>query len=312
MSVPVSRVSASSALRFATGFVVYTLLVALAGALIAWPIWKLLGLFGLATESFHKLVLRAVQLVALVGVWPLSRLLGGSPREDFALRLGSGFRRELGNGLLMGIAGMLVLAVALLALGVRVPDESADLSATRTMALLVLVPVGALLIALIEETWFRGGLHGVARRHIGVPGAVLLGCSLFALVHYARADIPIEPGDVRWWSGIEVMRHAFDRLWLRDRVFDSLVALFLLGVMLVALRERSGRLALSIGVHAGSVMVIRVLREYTVVDAEAAGAWLVGTYDGVIGWLGALWMGVLIVVIVRSRRLPGAVPAVAT
>ena len=43
--------------------------------------------------------------------------------------------------------------------------------------------------------------------------------------------------------------------------------------------------------------------------ADAPLAWLVGTYDGVVGWLGAAWMAVLITIIVRSRRLPGAVPA---
>ena len=302
-----ARQPGGGALRFLPAFAVYVVAVVVVGALLAWPMWQLLGLFGVAQESFSKLVLRSVQLTALLGTWPLGRWLGLDVREAFCLRRGAGFGRELWNGVLLGSAGMAVLAVLLLALGIRVPDPSAEVGALRIVLFFLVAGVGALLLSLVEEAWFRGGLHGAARVFIGVIGAALLTSTLFALVHYARADDAIPAAAVRWWSGLEVMRHAFDRLHERERVVDSLVALGLLGVMLVALRERSGRLALPIGVHAGSVIVVRLLREYTVVDRDEPLAWLVGTYDGVMGWLAAAWLCVLVAVILGSRRLPGAV-----
>lgn len=299
--------AAGGAGRFAAAFFGYVVLVTLCGALLAWPLWLLLGVFGAGADSFHKLALRSVQLAAVVGLWPLARVLDLSARDDYALHRGAGFARELANGVLLGGAGLLALAAALLLLEVRVPREALELAPLRVIVFIVIALIGALMLATVEEVWFRGGLYGSARRYLGALRAALIISTLFALVHYARSDMPIAAAEVRWWSGLEVMRHAFDRLWNQDGVFDSLVALFLFGLMLVALRERSGRLALPIGVHAGSVTVVRLLREYTVVNTDGATAWLVGGYDGVMGWLAALWICVLVTVILRSRRLPGMV-----
>ena len=304
MSVAV-RPSACSVAHFAVVFIGYALLAGLVGALLAWPLWLLLGVFGVGADSFHKLVLRCVQLAAVAGLWPLARVLGLVPREDYALRTGPGFAREFGNGVVLGVAGLVVLAAAWLAFGVRVPRPAPELAPLRVVSFVVVALVGAMLVATLEEIWFRGGLYGAARSRLGIVAAAIAVSALFAVLHYARSDLPIAAAEVRWWSGLEVLRHAFDRLATHERVFDSLLALFLLGLMLVALRERSGRLALPIGVHAGSVLVVRLLREYTQVDASAPTAWLVGGYDGVLGWMGALWLAVLVVVTVGVRRVPG-------
>lgn len=295
--------------RFLVAFVVYAGAVVVVGALLAYPLWLLLGLVGLAEDAFAKLTLRAVQLCALLGTWPLAWALRLDTRKAFCLQRGPGFGAEFRNGVLLGIAGMAGLALLLLVLGIRVPDETARVEPLRIVLFFGVAALGAVILSIVEELWFRGGLHGTARAFLGVVAAALLTSTLFALVHYARADSAVLAADVRWWRGLEVMRHAFDRLVERERVLDSLVALGLLGVMLVALRERSRRLALPIGVHAGAVIVVRLLREYTVVDPDSALAWLVGTYDGVMGWLAALWLCGLIAVIVRSRQLPGMVAA---
>ena len=303
---------AGAAARYAATFALYVLAVVTVGALLAWPLWLLLGLAGVGEASFHKLTLRVVQLTALLGAWPLARALGLSAHDALCLRRGPGFLAEFRNGVVLGIAGMLGLALLLMVLGIRVPDETARTELTRIVLLFLVAGIGAVLLSVVEELWFRGGLYGTARAFVGVVAAAVFTCALFALVHYARADIPIPADEVRWWSGLEVMRHAFDRLFVRERLADSLTALFLFGVMLVALRERSGRLALPIGVHAGSVIVVRLLREYTVVDPSSALSWMVGTYDGVMGWLAALWLCGLIAVILGSRRLPGVVAPTTT
>jgi membrane protease YdiL (CAAX protease family) len=85
-------------------------------------------------------------------------------------------------------------------------------------------------------------------------------------------------GDVFQWSNL-----------------DSMVALFCVGVFLALVRERTGQIGWCIGLHAGWIFVIQVTRRVTDGNAESNVACLVGEYDGTIGWLAALWIGLLAV-----------------
>jgi hypothetical protein len=69
---------------------------------------------------------------------------------------------------------------------------------------------------------------------------------------------------------------------------SSMAALFMVGVFLALVREHTGHIAWGIGLHAGWVFVIQVTRRMTDGNPEAPAAFLVGTYDGIIGWLAAV------------------------
>ena len=72
-----------------------------------------------------------------------------------------------------------------------------------------------------------------------------------------------------------------------------MVALFLVGVLLGLVRERSGHIGWCIGLHAGWVFVIQVTRQLTDGNEASPYAYLVGDYDGIIGWAAAGWIGLL-------------------
>jgi uncharacterized protein len=62
-------------------------------------------------------------------------------------------------------------------------------------------------------------------------------------------------------------------------------------VLLGLVRERTGRVAECIGLHAGWVFVIGLTRRLTEAVPDAGHTWLAGRYDGVIGVLaGAVFL----------------------
>ncbi|PZN31601.1 MAG: CPBP family intramembrane metalloprotease domain-containing protein, partial [Proteobacteria bacterium] len=72
-----------------------------------------------------------------------------------------------------------------------------------------------------------------------------------------------------------------------------------LGIFVPVLRLPTGAIAACAGLHAAGVPTIPVLRGTTAVNPEAAFGFLVGTYDGVIGWAALAWFGLLAAVYLR-------------
>jgi len=66
------------------------------------------------------------------------------------------------------------------------------------------------------------------------------------------------------------------------------------GILLALVRRRTGSIAACIGLHAGWVCVITMLRSTTLHDPDTQWSWLVGSYDAVIGW-GAFSLIVLLI-----------------
>jgi membrane protease YdiL (CAAX protease family) len=231
-------------------------------------------------------------MLMLLGIWPFLHLLG----LDHRAALGYGaprafFLRSVARGWLAGVAILVVLVIAQLALELRLPDPGnawgAELARKAAQAM-----AAGLLIGLIEETFFRGALFAAIRRRGGVAAAVFWSALLYSAVHFLKPGA-LPPGQEMDWPAagrmvLEVFTDAAD--W---RNLDSFVALVLVGVFLGLVRERTGHVGWCIGLHAGWVFVIQVARHLTDGNPAAPHAWLTGDYDGVIGWLAAAWLAVL-------------------
>jgi hypothetical protein len=94
-------------------------------------------------------------------------------------------------------------------------------------------------------------------------------------------------------------------------IVDSFLALAAVGVLLGVIRARTGHIAACIGLHAGWVCVIGVLRELSVRNPASRWSFLVGDYDGVVGWLVFAWTVVIIALYayLSRRGLFGLTPA---
>lgn len=245
-----------------------------------------------AGVPIHKFIGRGGLLLALLGFWPFLKALRLMDRHSLGYALpGAEFRLSLIKGFAAGVLILACLAISLLTLGIRVVPSGGE----PPLLLKVLAQglIGGLAVGFIEETFFRGALFSAIRRHGGhAVTAIALPALLYAALHFLKPQ-PFPAGtEVTLTATLTSLGGAFPALMQMENL-DSFAALFLVGVLLGIVRLRSGHIAWCIGLHAGWVLVIRLIHKYTELDPGAPLTFLVGTYDGVIGWLAAGWIGLL-------------------
>jgi uncharacterized protein len=264
--------------------------VVLFPVLLGYPLALGLQAAGWDAIPFHRLVFRLMKLAAVVGVWPLLIALDLRGRAAWGLGRGE-VDRGPGRGLLLGlgvgVASLGLVVAALLALGVRVFAPPSD---PALASLLLRAALTAVVVAAVEEIWLRGGLQSACRRLFGPVAAVLGIAAFYGLIHFLRPDLPVSLDEAGWSGGLRVLGGSFGRL-ADPGILDSLFALVAAGVLLGLVRERTGRVAECIGLHAGWVFVIGLSRRLTETVPDAGQGWVAGRYDGVIGVLaGAVFL----------------------
>lgn len=268
--------------------------VLLVGALLAYPIWNLLGA-ETAAWPFDKIVNRITLFTAVIGLVILILQLDVRNREVLGLHAAAqqGWRGYAGRHFLIGLCvGILMLGVlvwALLYLQIRLPDAEA-LSSDRINNWLLRAIITGIVVGIWEEILFRGVLLGAFLRHARVWQAAFLSALIYAALHFTRSRLEIvEP---MWWSGLLLQWDALGHVVAWSNL-DSFLALFSAGVVLAFLRVWTGSLWAPIGMHAGWVMVIYFSRKVTDDVPQAEWAWLTGSFDQIIGWLGLLGMSLM-------------------
>lgn len=235
---------------------------------------------------------RLAQVFVLIGLWPFLKAMGLADRQSLGYGVSrSRFLATLSLGWALGVLILLALALALFELRIRVPDPEA-LSWPFVATKVVQASIGGLLIGLLEETFFRGALFGAIRRREGVFPALVWSSLLYAALHVMKPGAL--PGGVPFdASGVQTMVAGVFLDIFQWRNLDTLAALFTVGVFLGLVRERTGHVGWCIGLHAGWVLAIQVTRAVSDGNPDSALAFLVGDYDGMIGWLAMVWIGLL-------------------
>ena len=211
-------------------------------------------------------------------------------------------RRGLLLGVALGIASFLPPALLLLGLGARAISGSAADTGLTILAVLPAALGAGFVVAVVEETLFRGVVFSAARP-AGPAAAIALSAVLYALVHFLRpasGASPIDP--VHWYSGFTVIGTGLARFADPAPLAGDFLALLAAGVALGLVREHSGHLTMSIGLHAAWVMGIKLTRAIAERAPDSPWAWLVGEFDGVIGYLAAGWIVVVTCLLATSRR----------
>lgn len=274
------------------------------GGALAGPLHALLDALGSAPADFSGFTLRLVQIFALLGLWPLLRVLGLRGSEAWGLSPGSGGRTFLAGALRGFVAGALMMAalIALLAaIGAR--SGGGQIASIEWLPRLAGFLAAAVTVALIEELWFRGALHSAFQRIGGAPAALLAVAALYSAVHFIDASASSPVAEIGIGSGFAVLGDALHDL-AGPGIAGPAAALFAAGVLLGVVRHRTGSVAACIGIHAGWVLVNKAGRTLTVPEPDSPWAWLAAGYDGVIGWAaGALFS---LVALLFWRRLAPA------
>jgi membrane protease YdiL (CAAX protease family) len=274
----------------------------LLAASISYPIYGLTA--RMAPWPFHRVASRIAMLVAALGLAWLCRHLGIANKRD--LGYGLPRRRFLTVSLLWGAVGMATAAVGaafLMATHLRIPADGAPLASAAGFLHLLLVGLASgLAVALIEETVMRGAMHSAIARESGQWTAVLLTAPLFAILHFfAKARIP--PDLLHWSSGFDLLGRSFAPLAHPALVFDAFLAWLAVSLVLSLTRSLTGNIAAAIGLHAGWVVVLRMLQEGTVRGTDPSyGVW-VGAFDGLLGLWVLPWAAVIGASLWFTRRV---------
>jgi membrane protease YdiL (CAAX protease family) len=261
------------------------LLAAMLFAAVASP-WVQKLLAPLSHPPLHRVFSRLMLLGIIVGVagWIAGH---GNRRELLGFnRPWPGFLRRVVIGLLAGLALMSLALMPLVLLHVRVWNERFPVDAMGWLVLVLQGLGSGVVVALIEETLFRGAMQGALQR-IGATGWALLAVPVFyGAVHFLGRGTTVPYEEVNAWSGFVVWRGFFSAFLEPPRVLDAFVALYFVGVLLALVRQRWGDIAGCIGLHAGFVMVIAVFRRVSVTGPANEWSFLAGSFDGLLGiWI---------------------------
>ena len=260
------------------------LLAGLIGAAIAYPAYELTSTF--AAWAFHRVAGRIAMLVLLAELVWLCRHLNLRTKRDFGY--GLPWRRFLAQCLLWGVLGMATAAVGaafLLLTHLRVADSGFDPTASGYVRIFLVGLGSGIGVALIEETVFRGVMHTAIERESGPWTAALLTAPLFAILHFV-AKVRIAPQDLGWGSGFDLLLLSFAPLGHPTLVLDVFLSWLTVGLILSLTRVLTGNIAVAIGLHAGWVVVLRMLQLCTVGGSSPAYSDWVSHFDGLLGlWL---------------------------
>lgn len=254
-------------------------------ALLAYPAWELLG----GELRFHRVASRVGMLTLLVGFLLLARRLGVADRTSLGYGLPRrGFLRETATALGLGVALMLPVVGAMLALDLRDPKPGLTLDAGSLAALALKGVLSGLAVAFIEETFFRGAMFTAIARESGTRAAIALTALVYSAAHFfAKHRVPAE--EVNAWSGLEMVGGSLATFAAPIGIADAFLSLAAVGVLLGVIRHLTGSIAACVGLHAGWIWVITFLREASIRDDSHPLAFLLSRHDGVVGWLVLGW-----------------------
>ena len=279
-------------------FLIYLALTLLFGALLSYPLYQLIqeaspqGSY-LSSMPFDKVSRRAIMLAALIGLWPFVRSMNlHSWAELGFLHPPREFFRQILSGVVIGLFMLVAMVFLLLLLRVRTMDLVAVVVLSDFIGLAAKALLAGLIIGTIEETFFRGALFGAIRRSFSPLVTVLITAVLYAAVHFLRSKVAIPGEQVTWLSGFIVVQYTFSSYTSMNMV-DSFLALLAAGLFLGLIRHWTHSIGYCIGIHAGWVLTIKVTRDVSQLNIESDWSFLVGAYDGVIGYLGFVYLGII-------------------
>jgi hypothetical protein len=106
---------------------------------------------------------------------------------------------------------------------------------------------------------------------------------------------------VHWSSGCAVIAAGLARFADPGPLAGDFLALLAGGIALGLVRERSGHVAVAIGLHAAWIAGIKLTRAGSDLAVASPAAWLAGEFDGVIGYLAAGWIALLAAIFLPRR-----------
>ncbi len=221
--------------------------------------------------------------------------------------LRSGFDHPLRNlrratrGFLIAMAAIATLVYLAVVLGAHAAETSSGL-----WNLMPKYIVSAIVIAIIEEGFFRAFLLVGLEDDFGRIPALLLSSAIYAFAHLVRSPAKFYVTGIHPLAGFETLGLSLAHAADPALVLPTFIGLFLLGIVLGEAFLETGTVYFPIGLHAGFVLGAKLWPKMTSAGVELPG-WLRGwgsqpLISGLAAWAIALTILLLIRPLTRARR----------
>jgi membrane protease YdiL (CAAX protease family) len=269
------------------------LLVLLAAASLACVVsyFIFLGIEGHFPLS--KIITKSTQLFLVLSIFPAMAYLKFN-KGDLGFAARPVFLKQVLQGFGLGFVTLMPVFITLYVLGINVVDQSQPWTVGFMAQKIILSLLLALLIAVFEESVFRGVLLAALKKNMPVFAAILISSAYYAALHFldSKTEIPKQQADL--FSGFILLNEALANV-LDPKNASAFLSLLVVGAFLAVLRTQvKESLGLCIGCHAGWVWQIKMNGTLFNPDSSSEYLYLVSSYNHVVGPLVTGWLGLAI------------------
>lgn len=270
------------------------LLVLLAATSTACVLGYLIALGLDDPSALRKLITRLTQIFLLLSIFPAMAYLKFK-KEDLGFTARAVFLKQLQQGFGLGLITLMPIFIILYVLGIDVVDQSQPWTVGWMAEKTILSLLLALLIAVVEESVFRGMLLAGLKKNMPVVAAVLISSTYFAALHFLDSRTEIPRQEFNLLSGFILLTEAFANV-LNPKNASAFFSLLVVGIFLAVLRTQvKESLGLCIGCHAAWVWQIKMSGSLFNTDSNSEYLYLVSSYNNVVGPLVTGWLSLAII-----------------
>lgn len=207
---------------------------------------------------------------------------------------------------LIGVGLSLVSALFFVPLMLYAGVLSIDPSTFKAVSLKIIKVVpAAFLIAVIEESFFRVLILNAFRKSMPLVLAVFATSLLYAVVHFVTPDKHFVPEVLSWDVGLQYLALVVLKL-TQPGDLPSMLGLFIVGWVLGLAVLRTDSIWLAVGLHAGWVMVVKLVASFS----SPAGYITLGPtgeryflVSQPVSWLAVVLVGLLVIYITKLNKV---------
>jgi membrane protease YdiL (CAAX protease family) len=249
---------------------------------------------------FPRIFDRTVMATLLIAMLVSARDL------NFVSLLRRGFTHPPAPSIVRTIRGFVVamLAIAIL-FGLALEVGGGGIGDHEAAA--ALIPkyfLSAIVIAFIEEAFFRAFLLGGMRNDFGDRIALIASAAIYAVAHLVRSPARFYVTGYEPAAGLVTLAHSIDQFTNPAVAIPTLIGLFLLGIVLGQAYILTGSVYFSIGLHCGFVLGAKMWPKI-ILNRAAIPWWIAG--GGAIPLIAAptAWL-IAIAIFATLRPITGA------
>ena len=248
---------------------------------------------------FPRIFDRTVMATLLIAMLFAARSLnlGTLLRSGFSHPAAPSVARAIRGFVVAMCAMAIIFALALTIGGGTVGDHQA------AVALIPKYFLSAIVIAFIEEAFFRAFLLGGMKSDFGNRVALIASAAIYAVAHLVRSPARFYVTGYEPAAGLITLAHSIDQFTDPAIAIPTLIGLFLLGIVLGEAYILTGSVYFSIGLHCGFVLGSKLWPKI-ILNRAAIPWWIAG--GGAIPLIGgaAAWI-IAISVLLTLRPITG-------